>query len=387
MAKYQKACFQRNSSTASNITKIPSTDNNAKRNRRQKSKEDNLWKGIDQAAYKQQSGNVIWFNILIGRILYNCLNDKKLLDRIQEFLQRKLSAIRLPSFMEDIIIDELDLGDTPPLIHRISQPLLDERGTWIDADISYEGLMHMTITTKLNLLRLKRQHHEFNDTTTSTTTTLNSTSIDAMNSTTSTTINLNDNNSPSKITSTNNNNLINKSDSSIINCAIYDSDAESTGASSSESESQITGNIDPSPESHSFYTTPGSSRRFLRIVDRITASNLFQSATEISYIQRAMENMSTKITLKVELKGLVSRVVINLPPPPSDRVWLAFRGPPRLLISAKPTVGDHAFDWSIVTTIIENKLCDEVYKYLVYPNMVDIIVPILGESIYKEENN
>lgn len=56
------------------------------------------------------------------------------------------------------MIAQVNLGDTPPLVHRVSQPLIDERGTWIDADVTYEGLMHMTITTKLNLLRLKRQH-------------------------------------------------------------------------------------------------------------------------------------------------------------------------------------------------------------------------------------
>ncbi|XP_055716166.1 testis-expressed protein 2-like [Phlebotomus papatasi] len=97
-----------------------------------------------------------------------------------------------------------------------------------------------------------------------------------------------------------------------------------------------------------------------------------------------MENMSTKLTLRVELKGLVARVTLNLPPPPSDRIWIGFRGPPRMWITAKPTVGDHTFDWSIVTNIIESKLCEEVYKYLVYPNMVDIIVPFLGQSTYQE---
>lgn len=59
--------------------------------------------------------------------------------------------------MEDVNIAQIYLGDKPPLIHKVSQPLMDERGTWIDADVTYEGLMHMTITTKLNLLRLKRQ--------------------------------------------------------------------------------------------------------------------------------------------------------------------------------------------------------------------------------------
>lgn len=61
-----------------------------------------------------------------------------------------------------------------------------------------------------------------------------------------------------------------------------------------------------------------------------------------------------------------------------------FRDAPKLWISAKPALGEHTFDWSIVTNIIENKLCDEVNKYLVYPNMVDVIVPFLGQSSYKE---
>lgn len=62
--------------------------------------------------------------------------------------------------MEDVHVAEIFLGDTPPIIHQISQPLLDERGIWIDADITYEGLMHMTITTKMNLMRLKKQDNQ-----------------------------------------------------------------------------------------------------------------------------------------------------------------------------------------------------------------------------------
>lgn len=97
-----------------------------------------------------------------------------------------------------------------------------------------------------------------------------------------------------------------------------------------------------------------------------------------------MENMNTKIRLRVELKGLVARCILNIPPPPSDRIWVGFRGKPRLWISATPALGDHTFDWTIVTNAIESKLCDEVTKYLVYPNMVDMIVPFLGHSTYRE---
>lgn len=58
------------------------------------------------------------------------------------------------------------------------------------------------------------------------------------------------------------------------------------------------------------------------MVDRIAASKYFQQATEMKYIKKAMEGVSnTRIMLSVELKGLVGTMAVNLPPPPSDRLW------------------------------------------------------------------
>lgn len=343
MSHFQKhACFDIKIPDKKHESQSKSTSPAPKKSPREKKNEDSeLWKGIDQSMFLGPSSNIVWTNVLLGRILYGCVNDPSILKGIQDFLEKKLTAIRLPSFMEDVHVAEIFLGETPPIIHRISQPLMDERGIWIDADVTYEGLMHMTITTKMNLLRLKKQEQRDSGECTVTLPT------------------------------------------QLAMKVLCDSDAESSGASSSESESSIQTNPESSVESQSFYSPPGNSRKILRIVDRITASNLFQSATEISYIQRAMENMSTNIKLRVELKGLVARVIINIPPPPSDRLWIGFRGPPRLWLTAKPAVGDHSFDWSLVTNVIENKLCDEVYKYLVYPNMVDIILPFLGQPTYQ----
>lgn len=286
--------------------------------------------------------------------------------------------------MEDVTIAQLCLGDKPPLIHRVSQPLMDERGTWIDADLTYEGLVHATVTTKLNLLRLRRQQGSNGGGHNGAAPHFTTPPDVAKKSAVSTRLQMS---------------------------SIYDSDAESTGGSSSESEGSAPASTLVVDSAASVAATIGSSggagvevtgaaaassasnqggggggRKLLRIVDKITASNLFQSATEISYVQRAMENMSTRIKLRVELKGLVARVVLNIPPPPSDRIWVGFRGPPRLWITAKPALGEHSVDWSLVTNVIENKLCEEVYKYLVYPNMVDVIVPILGHSTYTEDD-
>lgn len=118
--------------------------------------------------------------------------------------------------MEEVQIAQVNLGETPPLIHRVSQPLLDERGTWIDADVTYEGLVHMTITTKLNLLRLKRQQHHGMDNAAKQSPTTSVSSI------------------PEKYCSSGD--------------AIYDSNAESSGASSSESDSPTQTNTENAAE-------------------------------------------------------------------------------------------------------------------------------------------
>lgn len=66
-----------------------------------------------------------------------------------------LSLFQLPSFMEDVTITNIHLGESPLLFHRMSQPMMDERGIWLDADITYEGLTHITLAAKLNLLRVR----------------------------------------------------------------------------------------------------------------------------------------------------------------------------------------------------------------------------------------
>lgn len=186
--------------------------------------------------------------------------------------------------MEEVCIQEINLrSDTPPIIHKIYMPYVDERGTWIDADLTYEGLVHATISTKLNLMRLKKQE--------------NASNLDQLDK--------------------------QFSKSAPVE-TIYDSDAESETSSSSDDDTSSTTNEPSINVELTVGSPPGpaNKKRLMRIVNQITTSNLFQSATEIPYIQRAMENMSKNIKLRVELKGLVARVVINLPSPPSDRLWL-----------------------------------------------------------------
>ena len=79
-----------------------------------------------------------------------------MINLIQDKIQRKLSNIKLPYFMESLLVSELVIGQGAPIIHSSTKPVLDARGLWFDLDISYEGCLTMTIETKLNLMKLKR---------------------------------------------------------------------------------------------------------------------------------------------------------------------------------------------------------------------------------------
>jgi hypothetical protein len=69
-------------------------------------------------------------------------------------------SFQLPYFIEDLIITELDLGHSVPLAHRASRPKLDERGLWVDVDVTYEGTICFTLETKLNLMKVKQMGGE-----------------------------------------------------------------------------------------------------------------------------------------------------------------------------------------------------------------------------------
>lgn len=98
---------------------------------------------------------LLWLNALIGRVLFDCVRDPNFIVKVKDRIERKLSTIKLPYFIEELLIPELSLGKTAPFIKKSGTPLTDDRGMWIDLDITYTGPIVLTLQTKLNLMRLK----------------------------------------------------------------------------------------------------------------------------------------------------------------------------------------------------------------------------------------
>lgn len=60
----------------------------------------------------------------------------------------------------------------------------------------------------------------------------------------------------------------------------------------------------------------------MRFVDKITKSKYFQKATETEFIKKKMEEVSnTPLLLTVEVQELQGTLAVNIPPPPTDRIW------------------------------------------------------------------
>ncbi|XP_026281870.2 testis-expressed protein 2 isoform X1 [Frankliniella occidentalis] len=294
-----------------------------------------------------------WLNSIIGRICFDLLRSPTWQCRILQRLQKKLSTLKLPYFMEALTITELDLGNTVPVFHRASQPSLDVRGLWVELDMTYQGNFRMTIESKLNLMKLKR-----------------STPDDISVAIPSASIPL-----PEVYPASVPDMLTSKSPA-------FDSDLDDSAESSSDDDTSSINTEDGTQRPSTSTSSKRAGKKLLRMVDKIAASKYFQQATEMKYIKKAMEGVSnTRIMLSVELKGLVGTLAVNIPPPPSDRLWYGFHGNPKLWLSAHPTLGERQVNFYHISNWIEQKLCQEFQKVLVLPNMDDIVIPVMNPHL------
>ncbi|KAJ3614623.1 hypothetical protein NHX12_018194 [Muraenolepis orangiensis] len=100
--------------------------------------------------------------------------------------------------------------------------------------------------------------------------------------------------------------------------------------------------------------------KIMKFVDKITKSKYFQKATEKEFIKKKMEEVSnTPLLLTVEAQELRGTLAVNIPPPPTDRIWYGFRTPPHLELKARPKLGEREVTFAHVTDWIEKKLYQE----------------------------
>lgn len=289
-------------------------------------------------------GQPHWVNSLVGRIFWDFLREKYWTDHVAHKIQKKLSKIKLPYFMNELTLADLDMGTCLPQVISTSKPALDRRGLWLEMEVMYTGCLQMTLETKMNLCKLGKDDDVQAETI------------------------------PEAFQ------FGSKPRLSIL----ADSDEESSSAGSSDEEDVFEPLGHPGEKSPVIVADGGSStsKKILRFVDKIAKSKYFQKATENEYIKKKIEEVSNMpLMLSVEVQELSGTLAINIPPPPTDRIWYSFRDPPRLDLHVRPMLGEREVTLTHVTEWIEKKLQCEFQKVFVMPNMDDLYLPLMTSGL------
>ncbi|XP_017277304.1 testis-expressed protein 2 isoform X2 [Kryptolebias marmoratus] len=283
-----------------------------------------------------------WVNAFLGRIFWDFLREKYWANVVSKKIQMKLSKIRLPYVMNELTLTELDMGFSTPKILRASKPWVDHQGLWFDLEVSYTGSFLMTLETKLNLARLGKEGEGLGE---------------------------------------------HGKEWPRTYC-LADSDEESSSAGSSDEEDPPELLSDkPSLPASEGYVGGHRPSKIMRFVDKIAKSKYFQKATETEFIKKKMEEVAnTPLLLTVEVQECRGTLAVNIPPPPTDRIWYGFRSPPHLELKARPKLGEREVTLVHVTEWIEKKLDQEFQKIFVMPNMDDIWLPIMHSAMDTRSN-
>jgi hypothetical protein len=171
---------------------------------------------------------------------------------------------------------------------------------------------------------------------------------------------------------------------------MFDSDADDSGESSEDDlnpEDFIAKHPDSSSkddEKNSNDSSSSKGKKILKMAEKIASSKYVQHATEMKVVKKAIANVAnTPLVLCVELKSLVGTLVLNITPPPTDRLWMGFRHNPTMQISARPKFGSRAVNLTHVTDWIQKKLLHEFQRVIVFPNMNDITIPLMEFKVPK----
>ena len=104
----------------------------------------------DKKSSSQQT-EIAWVNAIFGRAFWDVWHDKYWTNKVRERFENKLAKMKKPSFIRDITISDLNLGQSLPLITKASPPVVDKRGTWVDLDVTYNGGLIFTFEGHLNV--------------------------------------------------------------------------------------------------------------------------------------------------------------------------------------------------------------------------------------------
>ena len=111
---------------------------------------DNEFEVIHRPVKVTRSSQLQWLNAVAARLCWDIWHEERWKDWVTTRIQKKLIRVKTPSFMEQLRVTDVDLGNDMPVVLRLKEgPKLDLKGIWVYLDVVYQGKFVMTIETKM----------------------------------------------------------------------------------------------------------------------------------------------------------------------------------------------------------------------------------------------
>jgi hypothetical protein len=216
---------------------------------------------------------------------------------------------------------------------RASAPIIDSQGLWINLDVTYEGSFCLTLKGKVNLLKLGKSFMNEDDHVP------NEEGEDGVDDDFG----------------------VNSVNEGLIG-NLYDSDAEDS-EESDESEVQtfkLKTQGEDGARNNPAPRQPSKRGKIMTIVKKVQyATSNFVS--DMNFVKHAFEKVAdTPILLTVEVRQASGIITLNLPSPPTNRIWIAFQTKPQLELIISPKLGDQSVNLNPLTDWIHEKLHEQI---------------------------
>ncbi|CAF3683581.1 unnamed protein product [Rotaria socialis] len=270
----------------------------------------------------------ITLNFMTRRLLCDMFDTPVFKDLLKNKVELKLKEIAV-SILENLRVVSIDLGNSFPTILKIEPMQWNTQGIWFNLFLYYRGHFKLSIKSRLALQKL---------------------------------INYDSNNDKSILTQHKTSSTIHRDDEQV----------------NADSLIQNQKRLAEEPAVSEKTTT----RKLGTALTSLVMNKYFQMFVNLPFIKTLFEKFSQQdIGIDIELTSFSGVLTLNIPPPPSDRIWVGFPDMPDLNIKVTPTCGAKQYSYILLQDLLAAKVRAELKRLVVLPAMDDQLLPFFRDWV------